>query len=149
MKLIKFLSFAIVALLFFTSCSTEEGASVDANITFGFQIDGVYVSLSYGNGGGYYYPQSAYDNYVPTNNGDVNTTVCYILSAPLNPTAIAVFDYEGNCLGTVSLAYGNWQQENNFFQFLQNWNYNNQPCAVLVQWDPKFTNGPWSGHIIG
>ncbi len=152
MKSIKNL-LAILATISITSCGEKIDIGVDANANIGFQVAGVYVEVSLGNGSGYYYDQNAYQSYVWGPSGSAprnNITVVYIFSKPLDQTAIAVFDQNGRPIGRASCTSGTWQQMNQMFLFLQNWNYNLKPCKVLVEWDPRpFTYGEWSGKIIG
>lgn len=152
-KLFLIVLVAIVT-IFTTSCSPNNApgmnGGIEANITVGFRIAGTWVQLSFGNGGGYYYDQYAYNNYGYGYNPVTNVTVVYIYSKPLNQTSIAVFDRIVRPIGTVSCTGGTWQQSNQMFQFLQNWNYNVGPCAVLVEWDPvSLTYHQWGGKIIG
>ncbi len=128
----------IVSMFSLSSCSKEVG--VDGSVGIG--IGPVYVELSFGSGQGAYY---GYGN-VPQN---VYTSVVYIVSKPLDQTAIPVFDKNGRQMGIVSCTGGNWQYYNDFFSFLRDWNYNTKPCAVLVEWQQKTINTTWSGKIIG
>ncbi|MEK7106065.1 MAG: hypothetical protein AAB895_01750, partial [Patescibacteria group bacterium] len=136
-SLTKWIIIILIATCIFSMSSCEK-----VGVTVGGQIGPVYVQLSFGGGTGAYY---GYGN-VPNN---VNTSVVYIVSKPLDQTAIAVFDQNGRQMGTVTCTSGAWQQANQMFQFLQNWNYNVRPCAVLVEWDQKWTSAPWTGKIIG
>jgi hypothetical protein len=131
-----FTTFMVAAIFSLTSC--QKG---DLGVDIGAQIGPVYVQLSFSSGSGPYYGYG----YVPAN---VNTTVAYIMSVPNNPTAIAVFDQNGRAMGTVHIASGDWRLDNDLFMFFRGWNYRT-PCAVLIQWDQRFTNAPWSGKIIG
>jgi hypothetical protein len=126
----------LLLIVSFSSCEKEIG------VTAGVQVGPVYVDLSFGGGTGPYY---GYGNVPPS----LNTSVVYIISKPLDQTAIAVFDQNGRQMGVVTCTSGTWQQSNQMFHFLQNWNYSVRRCAVLVQWDQKWTNAPWSGKIIG
>lgn len=161
MKSIKLFSVVILSFFFLTSCTKDEMKDVvnqtlqNSSISVGFEVAGVPVQLSLGGGTGMYYDQQYYNSYQCPSSGsnyydnNTNVTVCYIVSKPFSQTAIVVFDKNGHAIATVSSVNGNWQQDNAFFLQLQNWNYSNGPCAVLVQWDPKWTSGPWSGKIIG
>jgi hypothetical protein len=73
----------------------------------------------------------------------------YVFSKPVSAVSIPIFDQFGNQIGIVDCTTGDWKQCNAYFQYIQNWNYFQGPCPVLVQWDTKFTTGSWSGHIIG
>jgi hypothetical protein len=136
MKSIKLIIATMAIVLFSTSCN-----KADVMGDIGVQIGPVYIQLSFGGGQGAYYGYG----YVPAN---VNTTVAYIMSVPNNPTAIAVFDQNGRAMGTVHIASGDWRLDNDLFMFFRGWNYRT-PCAVLIQWDQRWTNAPWSGKIIG
>lgn len=144
----------LTAIFFLTSCSKEDVQNVldNSNITFGFQIAGVPVVLSLGNGGtGLYYPQSGYSSYIYGGNS-TNMTACYVVSSPVNSESVPVFDQRGLPIGTVRCDQGVGSNTNQIFLSLKNWfvQHPGTPCIVLVRWDPRpFTNGRWEGTIVG
>lgn len=127
-------AFAVAIAL--SSCAKEGlGGSV------GIQAGPVYIQIPFGNtASGPYY---GYGN-VPSN---VNASVVYIIARPSDQTAITVFDQNGRQMGIVTCTGGDWRYYNDYFLFLRNWNYNAKPCPVLAQWDQKFTNAWWTGHL--
>ena len=150
----KKLSVILAAISFLTSCTKESTDEFiqNTNITFGFQIAGVPVVLSFGNGAtGLYYPQSGYGSYVYGGNS-TNMTARYVMSSPVNSEAVAVFDRTGLPIGTVRCDQGVGSNTNQIFLSLKNWfvQHPNTPCIVLVRWDPRpFTTGRWEGTIVG
>jgi hypothetical protein len=131
----------LIVIIFAISTQSCKKDAVKVSGTVGVGIGPVYVSLSFGSGTGVYYGYG----HIPNN---VDVTVAYITSKPLNQTSIAVFDQSGHAMGTVTLSSGDWRQDNALFNSMQHWNYSH-PAAVLVQWDSHWTTGPWTGKIIG
>ena len=141
----------IVILLSFTSCTKDQVAQTleNSSVSVVFKVAGVWIDLSIGNGGGYYYDQSAYANYYDPNN-NVTTTIGYITSYPLDETRIVIHDQNGAILGTANLPSGTGSQMNVAITNIRNWFSNGGGrLPVLVTWNQKFTNAPWDGTIIG
>lgn len=146
----KLFIFAIATVLFSSSCTKEqlEETLQNSNITVGFRVGGAWVTLSIGNGGGYYYDQSAYYGYDYNVTNSV-TTVGYIRALPLDETRIPIFDRNGQILGNANLPSGTGSQMNVAITQIRNWFVNGGgPLPVLVSWNQKFTNAPWDGTIV-
>lgn len=146
----KITTFAIVAVFLFSSCTKEqlEQTLENSNISVGFRVGGVWVTLSIGNGGGYYYDQSAYYGFDYGYNNAV-TTIGYIRALPLDETRIPIFDRSGLILGNANLPSGTGSQMNLAITQIRNWFRNGGgPLPVLVSWNQKWTNAPWDGTIV-
>mgnify|MGYP003423182082 CR=1 FL=1 len=143
----------IIVTISSTSCTKEarEEILANSNITVGFQIAGVPITLSLGGGSGMYYDRPAYDGYVYGSNYS-SMTGCYVISKPGNGEAINVYDKFGRQIGTVRCDQGVGSQTGVLYDALRAWFDNHTtPCFVQVKWDPiPFTHGGmWSGTIVG
>jgi hypothetical protein len=154
MKSIKLLLpiFATI-LLSATSCKKNIG-EILSSTSIGFNQDGLWITVNIGNGGGYYYDYSAYQNYGYGPSAQSFTAVVYVISSPTNSTSIPVYvkDRYGNFsfLGTADCVNGvSWQVANYQLQLLQNWfiQHPGVPCAIVGEFDPRYTNAPWSIHL--
>ncbi len=142
---------ALTAAIALTSCSKNPDdiqPQGSINLTVGFKVLGQWVTLSIGNGGGYYYNQSAYAGYNYYNNNSV-TTIGYIRALPLDETRIPIFDQRGLILGNANLPSGTGSETNVAITQIRNWFRNgNGPLPVLVDWHQRWTSAPWDGTII-
>jgi len=147
---------AITATLFFTSCTKEqlEETLQNSSVSVGFRVGSSWVTLSIGNGQGSYYNAEAYGDYGYGPSATGFTNVVYVLNPPTNSTSIPVYvrDRFGNFvqLGFADCVNGvTWQVANYQLALLQNWfvQHPGVPCAMAADFDPRYTNGPWSIHL--
>jgi hypothetical protein len=146
MKTIKMLFVMIMVIVACSSCADENlrpsiGVGIGTDPMTGQLRVQLSVSVGYP---GYppLYNSPMYGTYyaMPYPN---QTSVAYILSRPVNQTAIPVFDAQGRQIGIVNCVTGDWRECNRLFEYIRGWNYS-QPFAVLVQWTALN-----EGNIVG
>jgi len=148
MKTIKMLFVMIMVIVACSSCA-DENLRPSVGVGVGIGTDpvtgqtGVRLSVSIGYPGyPALYESPRYGNYyaMPYPN---QTSVAYILSRPVNQTAIPVFDAKGTEIGIVNCVTGDWRECHRLFEYIRGWDYS-RPFVVLIHW-----TAVGEGNIVG
>ncbi len=137
-KFFVILLIAIVAV----SCNRKDD-DLTPHVSAGVTIDPIYgfrvqLGISFGHPATYGYTYY-FDDRFPAN---VDVVVVYVASPPVDMRNFAIFDRDGNALGTADCFNSDWKASNAYYSFLQNWDYSKKGmCPILTSGWNGWTHG--------